>query len=379
MNKNISFLLLLASCLLFLFGCSKSQLTPTKASKIEEDVYKLAVAAPQFGPYQALGLSIIHGAELAVDEKNESGGIGGKKIKLIKVDDGGLSGEGTWRARSLVQEMVLGVIGHLNSDISIPASEVYARAMIAEISPGSTSPLFTERKAVRGYVFRTIGRDDEQGKLSANYVIKNGFKKIAVLYNNRGYGLSLASEFVKNLDAAKIPILFYKMYKVEKKDFLDEVNELKIKAPDLVYFVGEYGDAARFLKELKNSGLNIKFLGSEGVFDEEFISSAKDASENALVISSPIVQNENFVLNYKKRFSKELGSYSANSFDATNVLISAIEKIKEKNPDKIAHEVANIADFQGVLGKISFNKNGDLVNPGFAIYEVKDGMFVAVR
>ena len=379
MNKNISFLLLLASCLLFLFGCSKSQLTPNKASQVEEDVYKLAVAAPQFGPYQALGLSIIYGAELAVDEKNESGGIGGKKIKLIKVDDGGLSGEGTWRARSLVQEMVLGVIGHLNSDISIPASEVYARAMIAEISPGSTSPLFTERKAVRGYVFRTIGRDDEQGKLSANYVIKNRFKKIAVLYNNRGYGLSLASEFVKKLDAAKIPVLFYKMYKVEKKDFLNEVNELKIKAPDLVYFVGEYGDAARFLKELKNSGLNTKFLGSEGVFDEEFILNAKDASENALVISSPIVQDENFALNYKKRFSKELGSYSANSFDATNVLISAIEKIKEKNPDKIAHEVANIADFQGVLGKISFNKNGDLVNPGFSIYEVKGGMFVAVR
>src|SRR3989338_3489176 len=149
-------------CLLFLFGCNRVQ----KASN-EGDVYKIAVAAPQFGPYQALGLSIVNGAQLAVDLKNQSGGINGKQIKLISVDDGGLAGEGTWKARSLVDEMVLGVIGHLNSDISIPASEIYSKAMIPEIYPGSTSTFFTERKPVKGYVFRTIGRDDQQGELSA--------------------------------------------------------------------------------------------------------------------------------------------------------------------------------------------------------------------
>ena len=238
--------LLLASLPLISFlltGCTTNR---------SSDFYKIAVIAPQIGPYEALGQSIINGAELAVDIKNQNGGINGKKIKLIKVDDGGLAGEGTWRAKSLVDLMVLGVIGHLNSDISIPASEIYSKAMITEISPGSTSPLFTERSAVRGYVFRTIGRDDKQGEIAAKHAINKGYKKIAVLYNNRGYGLSLASEFIKQITTSKkSDIIFYESYKVDTQDYSDKINSIQSKSPDLIYFVGEYGDAARFLKKLR--------------------------------------------------------------------------------------------------------------------------------
>ena len=356
----------------FLFGCSRIQQTSS-----EGDTYKIAVAAPQFGPYQALGVSIIDGAQLAVDLKNQSGGINGKKIELITVDDGGLAGEGTWKARSLVDEMVLGVIGHLNSDISISASEIYSKAMIPEISPGSTNPFFTEREPVKGYVFRTIGRDDQQGELSAKFAIEQRFKKIAVLYNNRGYGASLASEFVKQINAVKdAEIVFYETYKVGANDFSKEINSFKIKLPGLVFFIGEYGDAAKFLKQLRGAGLNTAFLGSEGVFDQEFIISAKGNSEKALVISLPEVKDKSFLENYKAKFRKELGSYSANSYDAANILISAIEKVKEKNPDKIAKAVRETKDFPGLTGIISFDEKGDLVNPNFSIYVVKNGMFV---
>lgn len=349
----------------------------TRTEKLSSDVYKIAVAAPQFGPYQELGLSIIRGAELAVDLKNKDGGINGKKIELVKVDDGGLAGEGTWRAKSLVSEMVLGVIGHLNSDISIPASEIYSRAMISEITPGSTSPFFTERESVRGYVFRTIGRDDAQGKVAADFVRNGALKKIAVLYNNRGYGASLASEFVKQLNDKEI--VFYEMYKVDTKNYLKEISNLKTKSPDVVFFVGEYGDAARFLKELRNSGLKTTFLGSEGIFDEAFINSAKGACEGALVISLPEIKDLNFITSYKNKFSRELGAYSANSFDAANILISAIEKVKEKNPDKVAQAIKETKDYSGLTGNITFDRKGDLVNPNFSIYQVKDGMFVAIK
>ena len=371
-NKETKYLCVLTFLILFLSGCSSFQ-----QSLKEGNVYKIAVAAPQFGPYQALGLSIVNGAQLAVDLKNQSGGIDGKKIKLITVDDGGLAGEGTWRARSLVDEMVLGVIGHLNSDISISASEIYSKAMIPEISPGSTNPFFTERKPVNGYVFRTIGRDDQQGELSARFAINQRFKKVAVLYNNRGYGASLASEFVKQINTDKdSDIIFYEMYKVGADDFSKEINNLKIKLPDLVFFVGEYGDAAKFLKQLRNSGLKTAFLGSEGVFDQEFISSAKGHSERALVISSLQIQDKKFLEEYRAKFKREVGSYSANSFDATNILISAIEKVKEKNPEKIAKAVRETKDFPGLTGNISFDEKGDLVKPNFSIYVVKNGMFV---
>lgn len=367
--------------LFFLVACSKPQPVQQELVETEAAEYKIAVAAPQFGPYQALGLSIVYGAELAVDKKNQEGGIDGKKITLIKVDDGGLAGEGTWRARNLVSEMVLGVIGHLNSDISIPASEIYSMAMVAEISPGSTSPLFTERKPVRGYVFRTVGRDDQQGDIAAMFAVEKGFKNIAVLYNNRGYGLSLSTEFIKmiNKNSQDVKVVSQEMYEVGNEDFSKQVNKIQEKLPDLIYFVGEYGDAARFLKQLKKLELNVAFLGSEGVFDQEFIKTAKDASEGAFIISLPETTDEEFVGNYRKKYGKELGSYSANSYDATNILILAIEKVQETNPVKIARAVAQTMNHQGLTGNITFDLKGDLVDPAFSIYEVKDGRFVAIR
>lgn len=378
-RKSFLFFLLHVSCLMLLSlnGCSKSQIGQQSN---KEDVYKIAVAAPQFGPYKELGSSIINGAQLAVDLKNQAGGINGKKIELVTVDDGGLAGEGTWQARNLVDEMVLGVVGHLNSDISIPASEIYSRAMIPEITPGSTNPFFTERKPVSGYVFRTIGRDDQQGELSARFVVNQNFKKLAVLYNNRGYGASLASEFLNYVNKVSgVDIVFYEMYEVGINEFSKQINSLKQKSPELVFFIGEYGDAAKFLGQLRSAGLKTAFLGSEGVFDQEFINSAKGHSERALVISLPEVKDKIFLENYKSKFGKEIGSYSANSFDATNILISAIEKVKEKNPEKIAKAVRETKNFPGLTGNISFDTKGDLVDPKFSIYVVKNGMFVTAQ
>ena len=367
---------------LFLAGCSKLQSTPNETtSTVEEDAYKIAVIAPQCGPYEALGLSIVHGAELAVDLKNGSGGIDGKKIKLVKIDDGGLASEGTVKAKSLVSEMVLGVIGHLNSDISIPASEIYAGAKIPEISPGSTSPLLTKREKVKGYIFRTIGSDDKQGEFCAKYIVDKGFQKVAVLFNNRTYGSSLAGEFTSKLNtlSKNIEIVFHKSYRVKQGDFSKEVSDLKLAMPDVVFFVGEYGDGARFLKELRGADVNSTFLGSEGVYDEEFIKAGKGASDGALVVSLPEVKDKNFQEEYKKKFKKELGSYSANSFDGANILISAIEKIKEEDPGKIAKSVSETKNYSGITGNISFDENGDLIDPGFTLYEVKNGTFVAIR
>lgn len=389
MNKekksHYLFFLLLTSCFLLLYvsACNKVEKTSIDQpiSQQEEDVYKIAVAAPQFGPYKELGLSIVRGAELAVELKNKNGGINGKKIKLIKIDDGGLSGEATWRAKSLVQEKVLGVIGHLNSDISIPASEIYAKAMIAEISPGSTSPLFTERKSVSGYVFRTVGRDDQQGEISAKYALEKNFKKIAVLYNNRIYGLSLSSEFIKRINESMqgVEIVYHQMYKVGNNDFSKEVSAIKEKSADLIFFAGEYSDAAKLLSQIKKAELNISFLGGEAVFDQELIAGAKGSSEGAYVISLPTITDNDFIRNYKTKFNKELGAYSANSFDATNILISAIESVKDKNPEKIAKNISQIKNFPGLTGKFTFDSKGDLLEPRFSVYQVKNGMFVVLQ
>ncbi len=373
-NKTyINLLVLIIS--LFLSGC----FTPPQS----EDAYKIAVVAPQSGPYALLGESIINGAELAVEKANKNGGIGGKKLLLIKEDDGGLVGEGAFFAYRLTRtEMVLGVVGHLNSDISIPASEFYTRAMVPEISPGSTSPYFTEREGTRGYVFRTIGRDDTQGKMLADYAIKKRFQRVAVLYNDRAYGKILAGEFVKSLKNSpgiKPQIVFYSMIEVGRKDFGSFVTQLSSYKPDVVFLAGEHDDAGNLVKDFSKYGLGMtQFIGGDGIDNEEFIKIGGKNTEGSVVISPAPIVDKDFILAYKTHFQKDPIGYAANSYDATNILIEAIRKIKTKDSEKIAKEVSSTKDFQGVSGSISFDKNGDLISPGFVLSKVVNGKFVVV-
>lgn len=351
-----------------------------------EDSYKIAVVAPLTGNDPALGESIINGAELAVKEVNEKGGINGKKITLIKEDDGGLVGEGAFFAYRLTRtDMVLGVIGHLDSDISIPASEFYTRAKVPQISPGSTSPYFTEREATRGYVFRTIGRDDAQGKMAAEYVVKNAFKRVAILYHDRAYGKSLTGEFAKALKTSfsslnKPQIVFYGAIEVGKNDYGSLLSRVAIQKPDVVFFVGEYNDAGNLIKDFPKYGLEkTQFIGGDGVYHSEFIKIGGINSEGSIVISAPPIVDNEFIKKYEKLFKHEPTGYSANTYDATNILISAIKKVREKDSQKIAHEVAATMNFKGVTGLLSFDKKGDLTSHGFVLNKVINRKFKVVE
>ena len=376
MNKQLVNLFVLFLSL-FLSGCFK---TPRS-----DDEYKIAVVAPQSGPYSLLGESIINGAELAVDEANKTGGINGKKIFLVKEDDGGLVGEGAFFAYRLTRtEMILGVIGHLNSDISIPASEFYTRAKVPQISPGSTSPYFTEREGTKGYVFRTIGRDDTQGKILADHVIKKHFGRVAILYNDRAYGKLLAGEFAKSLknspSKVKPQIVFYSMIEVGKKDYGSLISQLSSYKPDVVFLAGEHDDAGNLVKDFPKYGLgSTKFIGGDGIDNEEFIKIGGKNTEGAIVISpAPIIDKE-FIETYKEHFKKDPIGYAGNSYDAANILIRAIKKVKILDSEKISKEVAATINFQGVSGVISFDENGDLTSPGFVLSKVTDGKFKVIE
>ena len=382
MNKRILAIFLFFISFL-LNGCTRPLL--------QEDMYKIAVVAPLTGNDPALGESIIHGAELAVKEANEKGGINGKKIQLIKEDDGGLVGEGAFFAYRLTRtDMVLGVIGHLDSDISIPASEFYTRAMIPQISPGSTSPYFTERKVTRGYVFRTIGRDDAQGKLAADYVIRHGFKRVAILYHDRAYGKSLTGEFAKALTVGSNPTnrpqtVFYGTVEVGKSDYGALLSRIAFQKPDIVFFVGEYNDAGNLVKDFPKYGLEkTQFIGSDGVYHSEFVKIGGINTEGALVISAPPIIDKEFIKRYEKEYTQEPTGYSANTYDATNILISAIEKCVTDMPrhvctEEIAKVVGGTKDFHGVTGSLSFDEKGDLTSRGFVLNKVMKGKLQVVE
>lgn len=359
----------------------------TSCLKVSEpkDTYKIAVIAPLSGTDAALGESIIHGAELAVNEVNEKGGINGERILLIKEDDGGLVGEGAFFAYRLTQtDMILGVIGHLDSDISIPASEFYARGMIPEISPGTTSPYFTERVATKGYVFRTIGRDDAQGKISADYVIKNNFKRVAILYHDRAYGKSLSGEFAKSLKTSKVPnkplIVYYDKIEVGKTDYGALLSHLSSFKPDIIFLAGEYNDAGYLVKDFPKYGLEkTQFIGGDGVYHTNFIKIGGINTEGSIVVSAPPIRDNEFIRKYIKYYKHDPTGYSANTYDATNILITAINKVKEKDPEKIAKIVASTMNFMGATGTITFDENGDLTSHGFVLNKVVNGKFRVIE
>ena len=349
-----------------------------------KDTYEIAVIAPLSATDPALGASIIHGAELAVKETNDQGGINGKKITLIKEDDGGLISEGSFFAYRLTRtHMLLGVIGHLDSDISIPASEFYSHAKIPQISPGSTNPYFTERESVRGYVFRTIGRDDMQAKLLADYVIKQGYKRVAITYSDRKYGRYLSGEITKLLKdkpESGVSIVFYSKIERGKTDYGATLSELYFTKPDVLIHAGEYNDAGYIIKDFPKYGLtNTKFIGSDGVSHREFIEIADKQAEGAIVASAPPIQDKAFIVRYKKHFNHEPSGYSANTYDATNILINAIKETKDQDPEQIAMVIANTKNFKGATGIISFNQKGDLTSHGFVLTKVINGKFEVIK
>jgi branched-chain amino acid transport system substrate-binding protein len=374
-SKISSFLLVLA--LLFsMTACSNTKKNQSAENFDNEDALEvqtidgdqyIAIAVPLTGPYRDLGNSIVEGATIAVEEFNETAK---QKIGTIIIDDGGLASEGLARADIVIAQKALGVIGHLNSEISIEAAKKYAKAGIPAISPASTHPKLTEISELKGFIYRTIGTDKQLGEVAAQVVSKDtSVKKVALLYNDRPYGISVASEFAKKLAELKThELVLNQTIPVRTTNHKDTAQKVIQSGSELVFFIGEYNDAAYLLSSLKALNPKIKFLGSEGIFHERFISIAGDNAQGAYVIGSGITSPE-LAKAYKDRFGKNSSGYVSTSYKATKILLEAIQKNNFKNPAGIAKYLST---------NPVFNANGDLKQPEFTVYQVKDSKFVAI-
>ena len=331
-----------------------------------EGKHYIAIAAPLTGPYKQLGNSIVEGANLAVEEFNQANP--NHNIGTMVIDDGGLVSEALARADLVIAQKSLGVIGHLNSEISIEAAKKYSRAGIVEISPASTSTKLTDRPDTKDYVYRTIGTDAQLGDVAAEYIISNDkYKKIAVLYNDRPYGVSVSSEFIKAL--AKDPskqIVLAQTIPVRTTDHSATASKIAQSQADIVFFIGEYNDAGYLLNDLRKINSHTQFLGSEGVHHQEFIEIAQSNSEGALIIGAapaPKAIQEK----YEAKYHKPISGYVSTSYKATKLLLNAIKASDFKN----SKEVAKIVGENTI-----FNTNGDLIKPEFVIYHVQALKFV---
>lgn len=334
--------------------------------------------SPLTGPQAHLGRDNDNGARLALDEINAKGlMIGGEKVKLeLKSEDDGADPKtATTVAQKLVDEGVVGVIGHLNSGATIPASKIYADSGIPQISPSATAVAYT----AAGYktAFRVMTNDAQQGSVLGNFAVtKLGAKKIAIIDDRTAYGQGLADEVEKAVKAAGGEVVAREYTSDRATDFLAILTSIKSKSPDLIFFGGMDPQAAPMLKQMKQLGLNAKFLGGDGAQTPQFISLAGADAEGALA------SNPGLPLNvmpggaaFKSKFEAKYGkiqNYSPYAYDAVYVMVEAMKRANSTDPAKYLAELPK-TDFQGVTGHIRFDGKGDITGGAVTVYQVKDG------
>ncbi len=359
--------LLFLIAVIILFGCVKKS----------EDVIKIGIAGPMTGDQAKMGMDFRNGVTLAVEEWNNKGGVLGKKIELIIGDDQRDPKQAVSVANKLVTQGVKGVIGHFNSSCSIPASDVYNRSNIPMITPASTNPQLTE-KSYYG-VFRVCGRDDQQGKAAADFVVSQlKLNKIAVIHDKTTYGQGLANEFKKFL-GDKAEVVYYGGIVQGDKDFKTVLTSIKEKKPELIYFGGIYPEGGLLVKQARELGLNAPFMSGDGVIDPKFIEIAgAESAEGTYLTFSPDPKNipsaKTFIEQYNKTYG-EIGPYSIYAYDAANIMLKAIEAAGTTDGKAIMDKLHSM-EFSGALGNIKFDAKGDVTVAPYVVWITKGGKFV---
>ena len=384
MNKILSMSLLAAA--IAVAGCSKKE----EAAKIDGTantgglVVKIGHAAPLTGPQAHLGKDNENGVRLAIDDLNAQGfSIGGKKVQfqLESEDDQADPRIATTVAQKFVDDKVSGMIGHLNSGTTIPASRIYNDAGIVEISPSATNPKYTQQ----GYkgAFRVMANDIQQGKVLGEFAVNDmNAKKIAIIDDRTAYGQGLADEFEKAAKAAGASIVVHEFTNDKAQDFTAILTKIKGAAPDLVFYGGMDGQGAPMVKQLQTLGLKAQFLGGDGIHTAEFMKLAGAAAEGvtASLPGVPLVQMPKGA-DFKQRFEAKYGKiqlYAPYCYDAMMVLAEAMQRANSAEPAKYLPEMAK-TNYSGVTANIKFDDKGDLQGGSITVYRVVKGEWQVLK
>jgi len=340
----------------------------------------IGVAGPMTGDQSKLGGDLVRGVQVAVDEWNARGGISNKKIRLEIGDDVHDPKQAVSVANKMVNIGIAGMVGHFNSSASIPASSVYHEAGIPMITPASTNPKLTEQ----GYwnVFRVVGRDDQQGRVAAEFALKQlKAKRIAILHDKTTYGQGLAEEFQKSLKAdpeAGVEVLSFDGIVQGDKDFRGIVTTLKGQSPDLFFFGGIFPEGGQLVKQAKELGLTAPMMSGDGVIDPKFIEIAGAAAEGTYLTFTAdpekMPQAALFLKKYKAKYGNELAPYAIYSYDAANILLKAISESNSTEGRKIAEAISTM-NYDGALGHVEFDEKGDVKKSPYIVWITKDGKF----
>jgi len=366
----------------FLAACTRTELPAPQASGPQPVVVTLGVAGPLTGSIAHQGKDDEHGVALALDQANAKKlVIGGRPVtfRMMSEDDQGDPKVGTLVAQKLVDAKVAAVIGHLNSGVTIPASEIYSRAGIPVISGSATNPELTER-GMKG-VFRTVGRDDQQGPAIAAYIAQdlNG-KRVAIVDDKTAYGEGLATEVDKALRAAGVTIVGRERTTDKETDFKSILTRIKNKNADVVFHGGMDATGGLMVRQARELGMKTQFAFGDGACTDEMGQLAGSAGDG-LVCSQAGIPASAASKEFRDAFVPKYGEtklYAPFFYDATNVVIEAMKRADSVDPAKFGPEIYNVS-LQGATGKIEFDAKGDRRNAEMTIFRMKGGQIAPVK
>ncbi len=348
-------------------------------AQAQKGTIKIAVQAPLSGEQAALGEHIKLGAQLAVEEASKAFKTLGYDLVLVPYDDQAKPEVGVANARNIVADPdVLALVGHFNSGVALPASEVYKDAMLAMISPANTATEITDRGFPN--VNRVCGRDDVQGPVGARFAAQDlKLKSVYIIHDKTLYGQGVAENFRNEAKKLGLNVLGFEGTE-ERANFSPMIITLKAKNPGLVYFGGIYHQGGLLLKQLREKGVKAKFMGPDGLDSAEMVKIAGSAAIGSYytsVAGPPDAYPETaaFAKKFKQRFGKDVESFGMYGYDATLVGIRAMEQWMKSNPGKkptradVSGAVRKLKNFKGVTGSIEFDNKGDPVKAKYFVLQ----------
>jgi branched-chain amino acid transport system substrate-binding protein len=334
------------------------------------DPVRIGVAGPISGGSAAFGLQFKEGVEQAVADINAGGGILGRELTLAIGDDRGDPKDGMAVANRFVGDGVKFVIGHINSGVTIPASDVYQEHGILEITPSATNPQVTDRGLWN--VFRTCGRDDQQGEVAGAYILQQ-FKgqNVAIVHDKTTYGQGLADETRATINRGGMKEVLYEGVNRGDKDFSALVSKIKSSGVALVYWGGLFDTAGMILRQMRDQGVRARMMGGDGLSDDEFAAVAGPGAEGTLMTYSADPRRRpqaQAVLNRFRARNVHPQVYTLYSYAAVEILKQAAEAAKSLDPRKMAEQMKSGMAFKTAIGDLSYDRRGDITRVDYVVY-----------
>ncbi|GAA5234357.1 branched-chain amino acid ABC transporter substrate-binding protein [Verticiella sediminum] len=332
----------------------------------------IAIAGPMTGPVTQYGDMVKEGVNTLVEQVNAAGGVDGEQLRVVTLDDGCEPKQAPVVANRVVNDKIGFVVGHVCSGATIAAADIYDDEGVVMVSPSATSPALTDGKSYHT-IFRTIGRDDQQGPAAAEFIIASVKPtKVAVLHDKQSYGQGIATAVRDDLKKAGIEIALFEGINAGDSDYSAIITKLRSAGVDFVYYGGYHPEMGLLLRQANEQGLKARFMGPEGVGNNDINAIAGKAADGMLVtLPADFTQdpkNAEIVKAFKDKGRDPGGAFQMTAYTAAQVLVDAMKGAKSKDPEEVA-KYLHANTFDTPIGPVSFNEQGDLEKFEFDVFE----------